>query len=460
MASKCTKCVKVTKDGVQCFQCENIFHAKCVGVNEEVVEITRTLLNFKWYCDICLKTVSNIRLLTKTVNDNNNEIKLKVDQINAANISLKHELDIIKNMIKDNGSKLEKLDEPGSKLSVEIDHLKSELQKTWASVVGQEVKKGMQSINVEVKTVQKTLDEAQEIKEREKNIMMFNVTKGDNDRDRVKEIIKKLSSDIKDSDMKRIIRLGKRVESTNRPILIVMDNISAKELVMKSSYKLKQMSEKLSKVWIANDLTAEQRSELKSLIANAKSREAACTGGFLYRVKGPVGKWRIVSFKKLPVLKTFEALAIKLKINGTHIVLLAVYRPGSALISSLFFQELVAVLEIISLLSNNVVLAGDFNVHVEKHMDPHSVSLCEIFGNFNLVNRINEPTHELGGVIDLIITSMSFPVFDIRVLPPGVFSDHGLVQACLSIDQVIRMKKKDGSILEKHESRSFYFFGS
>ncbi|ESO00373.1 hypothetical protein HELRODRAFT_175784 [Helobdella robusta] len=241
MASKCTKCVKVTKDGVQCvqcFQCENIFHAKCVGVNDDVVEVTRTLLNFKWYCDICLKTVSNIRLLTKTVNDNNNEIKLKVDQINAANISLKHELDIIKNMIKDNDSKLEKLDEP---------------------------------------------DEAQEIKEGEKNIMMFNVTEGDNDRDRVKEIIKKLSSDIKDSDMKRIIKLGKRVESTNRPILIVMDNISAKELVMKSSYKLKQMSEELSKIWIANDLTAEQRSELKSLIANAKSREAACTGGFLYR---------------------------------------------------------------------------------------------------------------------------------------------------------------------------------
>ncbi|ESO08276.1 hypothetical protein HELRODRAFT_184082 [Helobdella robusta] len=339
------------------------------------------------------KTVSNIRLLTKTVNDNNNEIKLKVDHINDANISLKHELDMIKNMIKDNDSKLEKLYEPGSKLSVEIDHFKSELQKTWASVVGQEVKKGMQSINVEVKTVQKTLEEAQEIKEREKN-MVFNVTEGDNDRDRVKEIIKKLSSD---SDMKRIIRLGKRVESTNRPILIVMDNISAKELVIKSSYKLKQMSEELSKVWIANDLTAEQRSGLKSLIANAKSREAACTGGFLYR-------------------------------------------------------ELVAVLEIISLLSNNVVLAGDFSVHVEKHMDPHSVSLCEIFGNFNLVNRINEPTHELGGVLDLIITSMSFPVFDIRVLPPGVFSDHGLVQACLSIDQVIRMKKKDGSILEKHES--------
>ncbi|ESN96867.1 hypothetical protein HELRODRAFT_178667 [Helobdella robusta] len=153
---------------------------------------------------------------------------------------------------------------------------------------------------------------------------------------------------------------------------------------------------------------------------------------------------RCFNFKliRLPVLKTFETLDIKLKINGTHIVLLAVYRPGSALISSLFFQELVAVLEILSLLSNNVVLAGDFNVHVEKHMDPHSVSLCEIFGNFNLVNRINEPTHELGGVLDLIITSMSFPVFDIRVLPPGVFSDHGLVQACLSIDQVIRMKKK------------------
>ncbi|ESN97345.1 hypothetical protein HELRODRAFT_178131 [Helobdella robusta] len=47
---------------------------------------------------------------------------------------------------------------------------------------------------------------------------------------------------------------------------------------------------------------------------------------------------------------------------------------------------------------------------------------------YQLVNRINEPRHELGGVLDLFVTSRSFPIVNSLIFPTGVLSDHGLIQ--------------------------------
>ncbi|ESO11451.1 hypothetical protein HELRODRAFT_183145 [Helobdella robusta] len=71
---------------------------------------------------------------------------------------------------------------------------------------------------------------------------------------------------------------------------------------------------------------------------------------------------------------------------------------------------------------------------MERKDDPNTVSLNEVFDCFQLVNRINEPTHELGGVLDLIVTSRSFPIFNSLIFPSGVLSDHGLIQLVHSVN--------------------------
>ena len=136
---------------------------------------------------------------------------------------------------------------------------------------------------------------------------------------------------------------------------------------------------------------------------------------------------------ELPLLKTFEAIAIKFVINRVEIVLLAIYRPGSVLISSLFFHELTLVLEQLSTLAPFVMLAGDFNVHVEKPSDPHTINLLEIFELFGLYNRITEPTHVSGGTLDLIVSSSNLPISSCNVHFPGVYSDHSFIEVCLPI---------------------------
>ena len=135
----------------------------------------------------------------------------------------------------------------------------------------------------------------------------------------------------------------------------------------------------------------------------------------------------------LPPLETFEALAVKLVINKIDIFLLAIYRPGSKKVTALFFQELSSVLEHMTTLGRFVLLVGDLNIHIEIGNDLHTISLLETFDSFNMQNVVNEPTHECGGILDLIVSTHNFPVSSCKVYPSNIYSDHGFVSALLPI---------------------------
>ena len=81
---------------------------------------------------------------------------------------------------------------------------------------------------------------------------------------------------------------------------------------------------------------------------------------------------------ELPLFKTFEAVAIKLSINSKDNIVLAIYRP----ITKLFFTDLITNLNHITILCSQIILAGDFNVHLERVNDPHTVSLLDVFDMF------------------------------------------------------------------------------
>uniref|UniRef100_T1FKZ1 Endonuclease/exonuclease/phosphatase domain-containing protein n=2 Tax=Helobdella robusta TaxID=6412 RepID=T1FKZ1_HELRO len=127
---------------------------------------------------------------------------------------------------------------------------------------------------------------------------------------------------------------------------------------------------------------------------------------------GPSCKYRRIV---VPTVTTFEVLAVKLIIDRQDFILLAVYRPGSVQPSVLFFKELTVVLDSITVLNSRIVLAGDFNIHVERGSDTHAATLGDIFENYCLVNHTKEPTHILGGTLDLVVTSVDFPVIDCKV---------------------------------------------
>ena len=86
---------------------------------------------------------------------------------------------------------------------------------------------------------------------------------------------------------KAILRLG-NPKTANRPIKLVMDNEQEKDNIMGNLRKLKGAEEKYKKLRITDDLTREEREEIKNWVNKAKSKntEEGDSSRHVWRVRG------------------------------------------------------------------------------------------------------------------------------------------------------------------------------
>jgi len=73
----------------------------------------------------------------------------------------------------------------------------------------------------------------------------------------------------------------------------------AKNLVMESLYKLKNLEAKFNTVIVTHDMTRKEREDCKNLVEEAKAKTAQDPSGeWIYRVRGSPGKFQIIQFKR------------------------------------------------------------------------------------------------------------------------------------------------------------------
>src|SRR5688572_11469215 len=82
-----------------------------------------------------------------------------------------------------------------------------------------------------------------------------------------------------------------------------------------------------------------------------------------------------------------------------------------------FFEELSTIFETIVMHNSQLIIVGDFNIHLEEPTLPTSVRFLDILTQFGLWQHISESTHLLGGYLDLVITSEDDQVDDLKILP-------------------------------------------
>ncbi|ESO05976.1 hypothetical protein HELRODRAFT_160080 [Helobdella robusta] len=112
-----------------------------------------------------------------------------------------------------------------------------------------EVKKSVQSLNVDVKNVQKTLMDVVDHRDREANLMMFKLSEGPDDKARVCKIIDHLTGvECSEKSILRMMRIGKKSDSTS-------------------------LDRDLASARLSHDLSNDQRIELKKLLNEAKDME-------------------------------------------------------------------------------------------------------------------------------------------------------------------------------------------
>ena len=124
---------------------------------------------------------------------------------------------------------------------------------------------------------------------------------------------------------------------------------------------------------------------------------------------------------------SFKFLHLGITINNKYFSLYTIYRlEPNVEKMSVFFDEFATYLENWTLVSHDVLILRDFNIHIDLPNDSKTLTLLEIF---NLVQHAVAPTHESGHIIGLIISHPNDFVYNVVV--NEYFSDHKTVSFTL-----------------------------
>lgn len=95
---------------------------------------------------------------------------------------------------------------------------------------------------------------------------------------------------------------------------------------------------------------------------------------------------------------------------------LSIYQPRNSdahpVSAKVFFEEFAAYLESVVICCENVVIAGDFNSHLNDLLDHDTMKFTELLESFGLENHVAFPTHINGHWLDRlslpILTTSNF----------------------------------------------------
>jgi hypothetical protein len=108
------------------------------------------------------------------------------------------------------------------------------------------------------------------------------------------------------------------------------------------------------------------------------------------------------------------------------ILVVVVYRPGSAALSDLFFNEISDLLERSSTQASSLIIAIDLNVHLHVTSDPATDKFLEVLEHYSLIQHVTGSTHRAGHCLDVLITRRELCVRSVDV-SPLMFSDHSCI---------------------------------
>ena len=105
---------------------------------------------------------------------------------------------------------------------------------------------------------------------------------------------------------------------------------------------------------------------------------------------------------------SFEFSEWRIRTGRFRLRLVIRYRPPYSarhpVISRVFFTKFTEYLESIILSAEPICITGDYNIHVDTLSDPYATELMDLLESMGLEQHVNQPTHELGHTLDLIVT--------------------------------------------------------
>ena len=111
---------------------------------------------------------------------------------------------------------------------------------------------------------------------------------------------------------------------------------------------------------------------------------------------------------------------------------MGVYRPPDGSIPQ-FLDIFTELLVDIVASNTNLVILGDFNIHVNDVNDPNATIFLDIMNAHGLKQHVRGPTHKSGNCLDLIFTEELSRTKTIMCSQNLIVSDHNSIQCILNI---------------------------
>jgi hypothetical protein len=145
----------------------------------------------------------------------------------------------------------------------------------------------------------------------------------------------------------------------------------------------------------------------------------------------------------LPALTSFEAQCVSFSISSSSnstsaslstapYILLNIYRPPSAS-KPAFISEFTSLLEDIISSPSELIITGDFNLHVDNPSALYVAPFLDLLDTFSLTQHIQFPTHDSGHTLDLLITRSSSSLVTSVDHTFSPISDHEVILSTLAI---------------------------
>ena len=139
---------------------------------------------------------------------------------------------------------------------------------------------------------------------------------------------------------------------------------------------------------------------------------------------------------------SFEHTLVKIFLkNNKSLAVVCVYRLSYES-SVKFFEEFTQMIEVLITAYDSLIIAGDVNIHTETD-ESYSRQLADILDMFNMVQHIQQPTHNMGHTLDIVATFQEKPrVSNISVNEYIEVSDHFLVDFSVTCSPEVRDLKE------------------
>ncbi len=153
---------------------------------------------------------------------------------------------------------------------------------------------------------------------------------------------------------------------------------------------------------INNDITATIKARGYNILHQVRSFSDKCRGGGVALIYNP----ELLNMTQVFIKHgtSFEAVLAKFRDSeGENVVCCCVYRPGA--LTDVFFTEFDEFVGSVFLKFRKIIICGDFNIHLDNHKTRGCFKFAELLSSYGLTQHVKDPTHKLGHLLDVVISS-------------------------------------------------------